>query len=188
MLNATPRLLIVDDDERLRERLVRAMRSRGIETESAHDADSALAAAASFAPSCAVLDLRMPGGSGLELLRELRKHHPDLRAVILTGYGSIATAVTSMRDGAADYLTKPADAEQVLGALGISSGASRAEGTAADPEPPSPDPVPSLERVEWEHIQRVLSDCSGNVSQAARVLGLHRRTLQRKLATFPPRR
>jgi len=188
MPDSSARLLLVDDDERLRERLLRAMRSRGIRTEAAEDAAAALRIAETFDPDCAVLDLRMPGCDGLELLRDLRERSPELRVLILTGYGSIATAVSSVRGGAVDYLTKPADADQILAALGLAP--AEAEGSSPDPSDtrPTETAAPSLERVEWEHIQRVLADCDGNVSRAARTLGLHRRTLQRKLATLPPRR
>jgi len=218
-----PRLLLVDDDDRLRERLERALRDRQIDVYSAPGANAALALASRHAPDYAVLDLRMPGSDGLDLLRRLRAHLPELRTVMLTGYGSIATAITSLREGAIDYLTKPAEPDEILAALGlgnapgsshtapvassapaepapstnVNDAASPAGQANLDPAstptlervPPSLERVtPSLERVEWEHIQRVLSDCGGNVSQAARVLGLHRRTLQRKLATLPPRR
>jgi two-component system, response regulator RegA len=181
-VGAPTKLLVVDDDDRLRERLLRAFEARGLDVRAASCAEDALAIAQGDAPSHAVIDLRMPGRSGLELLDELRAVHPALRAVVLTGYGSIATAIASVRSGAVDYLAKPADADQILAALGI--------GAAAEPSTTSPGPIetPSLERVEWEHIQRVLSDCGGNISRAATVLGLHRRTLQRKLATYPPRR
>jgi two-component system response regulator RegA len=179
---AAPRLLLVDDDERLRERLLRAFQARGIESRGAADAEEALRVAAELEPTLAVLDLRMPGRSGLELLPELLQRWPQLRVLVLTGYGSIATAVASVRQGAVDYLAKPADADQILAALGLEEGSAPAE-EAADGTAP-----PSLARVEWEHIQRVLRDCEGNISRAARALGLHRRTLQRKLVTQPPRR
>jgi len=179
------RLLLVDDDDRLRERLARAFERRGLDVLAASDAEQALAGADAFRPELAVLDLRMPEVSGLELLEQLMERHPDLRAVVLTGYGSIATALASVRRGAADYLTKPADADQILAALGIET-----SGPATTDEAAAPVAVetPSLERVEWEHIQRVLNDCGGNVSRAAKALGVHRRTLQRKLANFAPRR
>jgi len=181
----TPRLLLVDDDARLRERLLRAFVSRGLEARAAADAECALEVAATFHPEFAVIDLRMPGRSGLELLRELLGRWPELRALVLTGYGSIASAVSSVREGAVDYLAKPADADQILAALGLGPPPSPAQPAA----PESAElQAPSLARVEWEHIQRVLRDCDGNISQAARALGLHRRTLQRKLGAYPPRR
>ena len=134
-----------------------------------------------FRPERAVLDLRMEDRSGIELLADLRREHSALDCVVLTGYGSIATALEAVRRGALDYLTKPADADEILRAF---------EKREAPGEPPEADdaPVPSLHRVEWEHIQRVLAACGGNVSRASRLLGLHRRTLQRKLATRPPSR
>lgn len=181
-MHSHERFLLVDDDERLRERLQRALESRGLEVRAAANADEALAVAASFAPSHAVVDLRMPGASGLELLGALLEKQPELKVLVLTGYGSIATAVASVRRGAVDYLAKPADADQILAALGVAPPAVR------DARTPAEIGTPSLERVEWEHIQRVLSDCGGNVSRAAQVLGVHRRTLQRKLANYPPRR
>lgn len=173
-----PRILVVDDDAALRERLLRAIVARGLDARAAASADEAVRVAGSFGPTHAVIDMRMPGRSGLELLSELLERWPELRALVLTGYGSIATAVASVRQGAVDYLSKPADADQILAALGL----------AAPPLADDSASAPSLARVEWEHIQRVLADCGGNVSQAARALGLHRRTLQRKLTMYPPRR
>lgn len=176
---AGARFLLVDDDERLRERLARALRSRGYEVYTAPGADQALATAASVEPAFAVIDLRMPGRSGLELVRDLVQRQPELQAVILTGYGSIPTAVDAIRLGAVNYLAKPADADMVLAAF-----AHGADEPLVDP--PAYD-APSLARTEWEHIQRVLEDCGGNISEASRRLGLHRRTLQRKLQKYPPR-
>jgi two-component system, response regulator RegA len=171
------RLLVVDDDDPHRSRLCRAFRERGLEVAEARTAEEALALAQGFAPEQAVLDLRLPDRSGIELLAELRSAHPELACVVLTGFGSIATAVEAVRRGAVDYLTKPADADEILRAF-----------APGPPDEPEETAAPSLHRVEWEHIQRVLSACGGNVSRAARVLGLHRRTLQRKLATRPPPR
>jgi two-component system response regulator RegA len=179
---ARHRLLLADDDERLRERLLRAFAARGLEARGAAHAEEALRVAAELEPTLAVVDLRMPGRSGLDLLSELVERWPSVRVLVLTGYGSIATAVASVRQGAIDYLSKPADADQILAALGADQAPSPAEPAADDLR------APSLARVEWEHIQRVLADCGGTVSQAARALGLHRRTLQRKLTTNPPRR
>ena len=175
-------ILIVDDDPRLRERLHRAMTARGLSAAAAGDPSVAVALATDRSFTHAVVDLRMPGGSGVELIPQLLRVAPGIRIVVLTGYGSIATAVEAIRRGASDYLTKPADADQVLGALGLEASAERVE-TTAETTPSAP----SLERVEWEHIQRVLTDCGGNVTQAARVLGVHRRTLQRKLSVVPRR-
>ena len=173
-------LLVVDDDQTFRARLMRAFEDRGLRVEGAGDHTAALETARTFQPDLAVIDLRMPGKSGLEVVRDLTAEIPNVKVVVLTGYGSIATALETVRLGAVDYLTKPADADQILAAF---------EGKKpARQEAPDGSEVPSLERVEWEHIQRVLSDCEGNVSKAARVLGIHRHTLQRKLANFPPQR
>jgi len=168
-------MLLVDDDEPFRSRLARALRARGLEVAEASSAEEAGRVARAFRPERAVIDLRMTDGSGLDVLSGLRSEHPALVSVVLTGYGSIVTALEAVRRGAFDYLTKPVDADDVLRAF-----ESGGEATA--------ESVPSLHRVEWEHIQRVLADCGGNVSQAARLLGVHRRTLQRKLASRPPRR
>ena len=168
-------LLIVDDDAAFRDRLVRAMRDRGFEAVGVGDHAAALAAARHESPELALIDLRLPGETGLQVVRELKQLDPSTIVVVLTGYGSIATAVESIKLGAASYLTKPADADQIVAAF-----------TGAPP--PESAEVPSLARVEWEHIQRVLADSGGNVSQAARTLGMHRRSLQRKLAKHPASR
>lgn len=176
---ALSHLLIVDDDDTLRERLARALRERGYTVDTASDVPTALVSARLRRPDAVVLDLKMSGPSGLDALRELRIIAPAARNLILTGYGSIATALEAVRLGAWDYLTKPADADQIVAALN------------RDPMLHEGHPElesPSLERTEWEHIQRVLSDCGGNVSQAAKVLGIHRRSLQRKLNKYPPQR
>jgi len=173
-------LLIVDDDRILRERLARAFAERGFEVRTAEDYDSAMATATQDSPEMAVVDLRMPGRSGLELVRDLKALDPATRVVVLTGYGSIATAIEAVRIGATYYVQKPADADDVLAAF--ERGASPPlEGAATDYTPPT------LARAEWEHINRVMSDCGGNVSEAARRLGIHRRSLQRKLQKYPPR-
>ncbi|MCA8925503.1 MAG: response regulator [Planctomycetes bacterium] len=171
-------ILLVDDDPVFRERLSRAMERRGLRVLDARDRATAREAAQSSPPQLAVVDLRMPSTSGIDVVRDLIALRPEIRVVVLTGFGSIASALEAMRAGAVDYLTKPADADQILAAL---------RGERAQEEP-APSSVPSLERVEWEHIQRVLSECEGNISQAARALGIHRRTLQRKLANHPPSR
>jgi two-component system response regulator RegA len=168
-------LLIVDDDTAFRERLVRAMRDRGYEAIGVPDHASALEAAREDTPELALVDLRLPGESGLAVVRDLKALDPSTVVVVLTGYGSIATAVESIKLGAASYLTKPADADQIVAAF-------------AGVQPSPETEVPSLARVEWEHIQRVLADCSGNISQAARLLGIHRRSLQRKLLKYPANR
>lgn len=162
-------LLIVDDDAAFRERLVRAMRDRGFEAVGAEDHASAMSAARQDSPELALVDLRLPGESGLAIVRDLKTLDPATVIVVLTGYGSIATAVESIKLGAVSYLTKPTDADRIVAAF---------DGTL----PTETAEVPSLARVEWEHLQRVMADCGGNVSQAARVLGIHRRSLQRKLS------
>ncbi len=173
---ATRTILVVDDDERFRTRLMRAFTDRGLEASGAADHDAALAAARQESPELAVVDLKLPGLSGLEVVRGLKQIDPTTRVIVLTGYGSIATAVHSVKLGATTYLTKPVDADQVLAAF---------ETPVDSLEPIAAPPPQPLARVEWEHIQRVVADCDGNISQAARLLGLHRRSLQRKLSKFP---
>ncbi len=172
-------LLVVDDDDIFRERLARSLQRRGYDVRQAAHPSAARAAAREESPELAVIDLRMPGESGLELLRDLRRIDASTRVIVLTGYGSIATAVEAMRLGAAGYLSKPADADEIIAAF------TREE--KAPLEPTSEYQAPTLARAEWEHIQRVLSDCGGNVSRAARRLGIHRRSLQRKLQKYAPR-
>ena len=178
---STPqRILVVDDDDIFRGQLTRAFERRGLTVHAAQDHESALTLARQAELDAAVVDLRMDGPSGLVVLRDLLELKPELRVLILTGYGSIATAVDAVRLGATQYLQKPVDADEIL---------------AAFDRPPAPDveavaeveSTPSLDRVEWEHIQRVLADTGGNISEAARRLGLHRRSLQRKLTRYPPR-
>ncbi|HTP25768.1 MAG TPA: response regulator [Anaeromyxobacteraceae bacterium] len=176
--DASPSILLVDDDLTLRERLARALRERGFYVRTAGNADEAMEQVRTDSPEMAVLDLRMPGRSGLDLLREMREHDPVTRILVLTGYGSIATAVEATKLGAEGYLPKPVDADELLSAF-AKSGALPAPGHFE---------TPSLARAEWEHIQRVLADCGGNISEAARRLGIHRRSLQRKLQKYPPAR
>jgi two-component system response regulator RegA len=176
-----PSLLIVDDDRVFCDRLARAFRERGYDVRTAGDVDEAVSAATIDSPELAVVDLRMPGRSGLELVRILKEIDPTTRTVVLTGYGSIATAVDAIRLGAVHYLSKPVDASDILTAF------ARAEAPPLEP-PQSQHEAPSLARAEWEHINRVLSDCAGNISEAARRLGIHRRSLQRKLQKPPPRK
>jgi two-component system response regulator RegA len=167
-------ILLVDDDESFRSRLAKAFRARGHDVREAADVETARRATGDDSPEMAVVDLRLPDGSGLDVVRELHAQDLSTRIVVLTGYGSIATALEAVRLGAINYLTKPVDADRILAAF--------------DPAVATPDPVadtPSLARVEWEHINRVLTDCGGNISEAARVLGVHRRSLQRKLQKFP---
>jgi two-component system response regulator RegA len=173
--------LVVDDDDIFRNRLCRAFAARGWEAIGAADGPSALELASQSSPDLAVVDLRLPGMSGLDIVQGLRSLDETTCIIMLTGYGSIATALTATKLGADHYLGKPADADQILNAY-----AKINEGTNEEPAVPGNHAVPSLARVEWEHIQRVLTDCDGNVSQAAKLLGLHRRSLQRKLAKYPP--
>lgn len=177
-----PVALVVDDDEAFRSRLCRALTDRGWEAYPSADGTSALRVADEFGPDLAVVDLRLPGLSGLDIVKELSDRDRSTCVIMLTGYGSIATALTATKLGAAHYMSKPADADQILDAYRKAS--SPEELLAAGGESA---PVPSLARVEWEHIQRVLADCDGNISQAAKLLGLHRRSLQRKLSKYPPR-
>jgi two-component system response regulator RegA len=179
MAESRPSLLLVDDDAIYRERLAKAIAARGYEVRTAAEAEAAVALAEAESPEFAVLDLRMPGESGLDLLRRLRAIDPTTRILMLTGYGSIATALEAVRLGAVNYLTKPADVDEILAAF--SPQGLEMEG-AADLD------TPSLARVEWEHIQRVLNDCEGNLSEAARRLGMHRRSLQRKASRKRPAR
>ena len=176
-----PSILIVDDDEAFRRRLARAFADRGWDVSQAESHATALAAARAESPEHAVVDLKMPGPSGLALARDLLAIDPTTRNVVLTGYGSVATAVEAMHAGVVWYLAKPADADDILQAF------ARAADSATAVVPPEHEPQ-SLERVKWEHLQRVLSDCLGNVSEAARRLGLHRRSLQRMLGKRPPPR
>jgi two-component system response regulator RegA len=176
-----PSILLVDDDRVFLDRMARAFRERGYEVRTASDVDGALDAVGTDSPELAVVDLRMPGRSGLDLVRELKALDAATKIVVLTGYGSIPTAVQAMQLGAASYLSKPADVDDVLLALKRAGGDEPAAPAASDLA------VVSLARAEWEHIQRVLGDCGGNVSEAARRLGIHRRSLQRKLQKHPPR-
>lgn len=172
-----PSVLVVDDDDVFRSRLGRAFADRGFDVRTAPSAEEAVALARADSPEFAVVDLRMPGASGLDLVRDLHTIDPSTVVVMLTGYGSIATAVEAIRRGAIHYLSKPVDIDQILAAF---------EGKIASADGGAE--VPSLARIEWEHIQRVLLDCEGNISRAARLLGLHRRSLQRKLGKEPVRR
>jgi two-component system response regulator RegA len=170
-------LLIVDDDERLCQRLAQAMEKRGFAVAMAGSVAEGLEAINKVAPSHAVVDLRLKDGSGLDVVRRLHDLRPEARVIILTGYGNIATAVAAVKLGAVDYLPKPADADQIEAAL-------RASG---DQPPPPPELPMTADRVRWEHIQRVYEQCQRNVSETARRLRMHRRTLQRILAKYAPR-
>ena len=170
-------LLIVDDDEPFLRRLARAMEKRGFEVELAQSVAAGKAIATARPPAYAVIDLRLEDGNGLDVVEVLREKRPDSRIVVLTGYGAIATAVAAVKIGATDYLSKPADANDVTQAL-LASG---------DDLPPPPENPMSADRVRWEHIQRVYELCDRNVSETARRLNMHRRTLQRILAKRSPR-
>ena len=173
-----PVILVVDDDPVFRNRLCRAFRDRACEAHEAGTKEETLHLAGNVSPDLVLLDLKMPGLSGLDLIQDIKRLDPTIAVIILTGYGSIPTAMQALKLGADHYLGKPADAEQILDAYD--------ELNTGSAEKHAPTTVPSLARVEWEHIQRVLSDCSGNVTQAARLLGIHRRSLQRKLSKYPP--
>jgi two-component system response regulator RegA len=170
-------LLLVDDDAPLCQRLARAMERRGFVVATADSVATGIAAVAGHPPAFAVVDLRLADGSGLEIVKALRKARPGARIVMLTGYGNIATAVAAVKAGALDYLPKPADADAVERAL-LASDASL---------PPPPEDPMSADRVRWEHIQRVFEQCDRNVSETARRLKMHRRTLQRILGKHAPR-
>lgn len=170
-------LLVMDDDAPLRNRLARALESRGFSVKTAAGVEEAMTIARGEPPAFAVLDLRLEDGSGLSVVEELHVRRPDARVVMLTGYGNIATAVAAVKAGAVDYLSKPADADDVVKALLAQSDHL--------PDPPS-NPM-SADRIRWEHIQRVFELCGHNVSETARRLNMHRRTLQRILAKRAPR-
>ena len=172
-----PSLLLVDDDEVFLRRLARAMEKRGFTVETASTVADGKGLVTARPPAYAVIDLRLEDGNGLDVVELLRESRPDSRIVVLTGYGAIATAVAAVKIGATDYLSKPADADGVVRAL-LCSG-------EALPEPPE-NPM-SADRVRWEHIQRVYEQCDRNVSETARRLSMHRRTLQRILAKRSPR-
>jgi two-component system response regulator RegA len=178
MANEHPVIVVVDDDSVFRTRLCRAFRDRGCEAYDAGSGDEGLQLARSVSPDLVLLDLKMPSGNGLDLIQDIKKIDATITIIILTGYGSIPTAMQALKLGADHYLAKPADAEQILDAY-VSL-------TVASAEKQPPAAVPSLARVEWEHIQRVLADCDGNISQAAKLLNIHRRSLQRKLSKYPP--
>ncbi|TMM52582.1 ActR/PrrA/RegA family redox response regulator transcription factor [Sulfitobacter sabulilitoris] len=170
-------LLLVDDDEPFLRRLAKAMEKRGFDVESAGSVAAGRAIATARPPAYAVVDLRLEDGNGLDVVEVLRERRPDARVVVLTGYGAIATAVAAVKIGATDYLSKPADATDIINAL-------LANGEALPPPPENPM---SADRVRWEHIQRVYELCDRNVSETARRLNMHRRTLQRILAKRSPR-
>nr|WP_252737360.1 ActR/PrrA/RegA family redox response regulator transcription factor [Citreicella sp. C3M06] len=170
-------LLLVDDDEPFLRRLAKAMEKRGFEVETALSVAGGTAIATARPPAYAVIDLRLEDGNGLDVVEVLRERRPDSKVIVLTGYGAIATAVAAVKIGATDYLSKPADATDITNAL-----LSR-----TDDLPPPPENPMSADRVRWEHIQRVYELCDRNVSETARRLNMHRRTLQRILAKRSPR-
>jgi len=170
-------LLLVDDDESFLKRMAKAMEKRGFEVEIAESVASGRAQAMARPPAYAVCDLRLGDGNGLDVVEVIRERRPDARVVVLTGYGAIATAVAAVKIGATDYLSKPADAEDITRAL-----------LAGDVDlPPPPENPMSADRVRWEHIQRVYELCDRNVSETARRLNMHRRTLQRILSKRSPK-
>ena len=170
-------LMLLDDDEPFLCRLAKAMEKRGFEVETGGSVAAGRAIATARPPAYAVIDLRLEDGNGLDVVEVLREKRPDARIVVLTGYGAIATAVAAVKIGATDYLSKPADATDIMKAL---------LATGADLPPPPENPM-SADRVRWEHIQRVYELCDRNVSETARRLNMHRRTLQRILAKRSPR-
>lgn len=170
-------LLIVEDDRPFLMRLARAMEQRGFEVDTADTVAEAIRKARGAPPAFAVVDMRLGDGNGLDVIEAIHERRPDSRAIVLTGYGNIATAVTAVKLGAIDYLSKPADADDVYAAL------TRAPGEKASP----PENPMSADRVRWEHIQRIYESCDRNVSETARRLNMHRRTLQRILAKRAPR-
>lgn len=170
-------LLLVDDDEPFLKRLARAMEKRGFDVTTAESVAEGKASVTTNAPAYAVVDLRLEDGNGLDVVELIRERRSDSRVIVLTGYGAIATAVAAVKVGATDYLSKPADANDVTAALLASE----------DELPPPPENPMSADRVRWEHIQRVYELCDRNVSETARRLNMHRRTLQRILAKRSPR-
>jgi two-component system response regulator RegA len=170
-------LLVMDDDAPLRNRLGRALESRGFEVTLVGSVSEALDAVRTAPPAFAVLDMRLEDGNGLKVIESLHERRPDAKAIMLTGYGNIATAVAAVKAGAVDYLSKPADADDVVKALLAHP----------DDQPAPPENPMSADRVRWEHIQRVYELCGHNVSETARRLNMHRRTLQRILAKRAPK-
>lgn len=173
-------ILLVDDSIVLRDRLAMAFRERGYRVVVASNADEATAIFTREPTQLAVLDLRMPGKPGLVLLQELHHISPETKFLILSGFGSIATAIDAIRLGATNFLPKPADVDDILNAF------ARGDAEVEIPEAEESIPVPTLAQAEWEHIHRILADCGGNISEAARRLGIHRRSLQRKLRKRAP--
>jgi two-component system response regulator RegA len=178
-IEQTISILLADDEEVFRKRLALAFCRRGFTVYEAGDVGSAVGVLEQWAPDMALIDLRMPDRSGIELIAEAKRLRPEIRIVVLTGYGSIATASQAIKLGALNYLPKPADVDEIL--LAFSK-----DGDFSIPVGQQDLTPPSLARVEWEHIHRVLADCDGNISETARKLQIHRRSLQRKLFKFAP--
>jgi two-component system response regulator RegA len=168
--------LIVDDDAGFRDVLARALQRRGFTVQSAGDGNTALALAQTLELQRALIDLKLENESGLDIIAALKQAQPDIDIVMLTGYSSIATAVEAVKRGALNYLCKPANIDEILAAF---------DAKTPEETPSTPAQPPSVDRLEWEHIQKVLLDHQGNISATARALGMHRRTLQRKLQKFP---
>jgi len=170
-------LLLVDDDRTFLQRLARAMEERGFKVTTAQTVEEAIATVRANQPRYAVVDLKLGTSNGLDVIEEIRKHDGDTHAIVLTGYGNIASAVNAVKMGAINYLSKPADADEIFAALTSHEG----------DKVPVPENPMSADRVRWEHIQRVYELCGHNVSETARRLNMHRRTLQRILAKRAPR-
>jgi two-component system, response regulator RegA len=177
-------ILVIDDDEVFRNALQRAFMRRGLQVMLARDSASALAVLHEQMPDACVLDMKIGQESGLHLLPRLLQRRPGLKVVVLTGYASIATAVEAVKQGAVNYLAKPADADEILAAFDVQS----VPVVSVAPETVLETPPMSVDRLEWEHIQKVLAENAGNISETARALGMHRRTLQRKLQKRPVKR
>jgi two-component system, response regulator RegA len=173
-------IMLVDDSLVLRDRLVEAFQERGLKVSVAGSCEEAVQVFRSKPTDLAVIDLRMPGRNGLTLIPDLKRINPEVKIVILSGFGSIATAIDAIRLGATNFIPKPADADDILMAF------ARGDSSVELQEEPMGIPVPTLAQAEWEHIHRVLADCSNNISEAARRLGIHRRSLQRKLRKRAP--
>jgi two-component system response regulator RegA len=172
-----PSLLIVDDDRPFLARLAKAMETRGYRVTTAGSVDEGMSAIVGFSPDFAIIDVRLGDGNGLDVVAEIKRRHPETRSLVLTGYGNIASAVSAIKRGAFDYLAKPADADEIDAAL---------HGGVGE-KPVLPENLMSADRVRWEHIQRIYEMCGRNVSETARRLNMHRRTLQRILAKRAPK-
>jgi two-component system response regulator RegA len=176
--NKEKRLLIVEDDEIYRERMGKALEKRNFSVQTAPDVITAISLCQKDLPDYALVDIRMPGEDGLTFVKQLREQSEEVRIVVLTGFGSIVNALEAVRKGADDYLTKPADITQILAALNGDNMNKSSSNSDTNP--------PTLDEVEWEHIHRILTEQNNNISETARILGIDRRTLQRKLSKFAP--